>query len=58
MIPHGWLVFALGNQMGLLGAGLRLFTACTCNLILSLKKWLVMTQNHGVMDPFLQGHGE
>ena len=23
-----------------------------------LKKWLVITQNNGVMDPFLKGHGD
>ena len=30
----------------------------TWSLLLTLQKWLVITRNSGVMDPFLQGHGD
>ena len=31
---------------------------CTWSLLLTLRKWLVITQYNGVMDSFLKGHGD
>ena len=34
------------------------FVFATWSLLLTLKKWLVITQNQSVMEPVLKGHGD
>ena len=45
------------NALGVERSFLRAITG-TWSLLLTLEEWFAITQNNGVIDPFLNGHGD